>query len=205
MTELWLTNHDAYSHRCRFVISEKNQGLERGIGVKIRDIDINAKPEELALINPLNQAPVLIDRDLQLYESSIICEYLDERFPHPQLMPTSVSCRARTRLFIFHFNNSLYKSMDLILTSKSPNKVKEHRSLLSEQLQFLSKDLSTKFLVGNEITMADVSLAPLLWRLQILDVKLPQRSAPILKYAEKMFARDSFLNSLTPAEKEMWR
>lgn len=205
MIELWSSNHDAYSHRCRIVIREKDLGLERGIGIEMRDVDLNNKPEDLARLNPYNQVPVLVDRDLSLYESSIICEYLDERFPHPQLMPTSVTEKARARLMIHKFDREYFAYMDRILAAKTA-KANEYRGMLAEQLLLLTQYMGkSKFLLGNEMSMADVALAPLLWRLEMLEVKLPPRAAPLLKYAETVFARDSFVNSLTSAEREMRR
>lgn len=208
MIELWSSNHDAYSHRCRIVICEKDLGLERGIAVEIKDIDINNKPEDLARINPNNQVPVLVDRDLHLYESSIICEYLDEHFPHPQLMPVAVPEKGKARLMMHQFDRMLYSKMDKILAARSTrsNKTNEHRALLAESLLMLAQNMGkNKYMVGNELTMVDVNLAPLLWRLEFLEVKLPLRAAPLLKYAETVFARPSFVKSLTPMEKEMRR
>ena len=204
MIELWCSNHDAYSHRCRIVLGEKDLGVDRGVGVHVRYIDTNNKPEDLARINPLNQLPVLVDRDLHLYESNIINEYLDERFPHPQLMPLGVSEKGKARLMLHRFNADLYSKMDVILATKPSKKLDVHRKLLAESLLMLSQSRGkTKFFLSNEFTMVDVALAPLLWRLKHLDVKLPPKAAPLLKYAEEVFERPSFINTLTPAEQEM--
>ncbi len=203
MIELWSSNHDAYSHRCRIVIAEKDLGLDKGIGVVVRNIDTSNKPEDLARINPLNKVPVLVDRSLHLYESNIINEYLDERFPHPQLMPVGVSGKGTARLMMFDFDRELYSRMDVILASKPGKKLDLQRALLAEALLRLSQSIRTKYLIGNEFTMVDVALAPLLWRQEYLGVRLPPKAAPLLKYAEKVFSRPSFMQSLTPAEKEM--
>lgn len=203
MTELWSSNHDAYSHRCRIVIQHKGAGLDRGIGVTIKNIDVNNKPEDLGRLNPYNQVPILLDRDITLFESSIICEYLDERFPHPQLMPSGVTGKGKVRLKIHQFGKELYNHMDRILAAKSA-KVNEYRRSLAESLLMLSHGLGrNRFLLGNEMSMVDVALAPLLWRLDLLEIKLPPRAAPLLKYAEIVFSQDSFMGSLTPTEKEM--
>lgn len=203
MMQLWSTNHDAYSHRCRIVIEEKGYGLERGIDVDIRTIDLHNKPEDLIQINPHNEIPVLVDREMSLYESSIICEYLDERFPHPQLMPAGVTEKARARLLIHYFNRELFATMAKLKLAKA-TKASELRSSLITNLLKVSHSLEkNKYLLGNELTMADVALLPLLWRLEHLEIKLPSRAKSLLKYAETLFARPSFLASLTPVEKQM--
>ena len=97
-----------YSHRCRFVLFEK------GMDFEIRDVDLFAKPEDIALMNPYNEVPILVERDLILYESHIINEYIDERFPHPQLMPGDPVARARVRLFLFNFEKELFAHVNLL-------------------------------------------------------------------------------------------
>ena len=204
MIELWSSNHDAYSHKCRIVLREKDIGVDRGVGVDIRTIDLNKKPEDLARINPSNQVPVLVNRDFHLYESNIINEYLDERFPHPQLMPQGVSEKGKARLMMHRFDTDLYSKMDAILTTKPSKKQNLKRKLLIESLLSLSQSLGkSKYIMSNEFSMVDVALAPLLWRLGMLGVKLPVKASPLLKYAEIVFERQSFLDSLTPVEKEM--
>ncbi len=205
MIELWSSNHDAYSHRCRIVIEEKSPGDEQRIAVKTRWIDLNKKPEDLARINPLNRVPVLVNRDLHLYESNIISEYLDERFPHPQLMPMGVSEKARARLMLHRIDVDLYDRMDIILNPKLSKKKQDlNRQLLAESLLLLSQSIGkTKFFYGNDISMVDIALAPLLWRLKHLEVRLPPKAAPLLKYAETIFERKGFMDSLTAAERGM--
>ena len=162
MIELWSSNHDAYSHRCRIVIEEKDLGLEKGKGmsIRVRLVDINKKPEDLASINPLNQVPVLVDRDLRLYESNIINEYLDERFPHPQLMPLGVADKGKARLLLHELDWNFYSRMDAILASKPGKQQNLHRKLLAEALLGLSQRMGrTKYFTGNEFTMVDVAFS----------------------------------------------
>ena len=204
MTEFWSSNHDAESHRCRIVLGEKDLSVERGIGVKVRQIDTNLKSDELARINPENKIPMLVERDLKLYEGFIICEYLDERFPHPQLMPLGVTERAKARLWIHNFDKELYSLMNLILATKQGKKLESYRKELAEKLLFLTVTLGRgKYFLGNEFSMVDVAIAPLLWRLEFLGVSLPPKVAPLLKYAENIFSRPSFIHSLTATEKKM--
>ncbi len=206
MTELWTSNHDAESHRCRIVLAEKDQSIERGIGVRLKQIDINAGSEDLALINPRNKVPLLVERNLKLNEAPIICEYLDERYPHPQLMPPGVADRARARLLIHDFDSELYALAHVILKTKPSKKLDQSRRQLADRLLLLSLRIGrSKFFLGNELSMVDITLAPLLWRLEILKIQLPPKAAPLLKYAEGVFNRKSFIRSLTATEKKMRR
>ena len=108
MMVLYSGTTDPYSHRCRFVLFEK------GMDFEIRDVDLFAKPEDIALMNPYNEVPILVERDLILYESHIINEYIDERFPHPQLMPGDPVARARVRLFLFNFEKELFSNVNIL-------------------------------------------------------------------------------------------
>ena len=203
MIKLWASNHDPYSHRCRIVICEKDLGLEKGVGIVIKRIDLNSKPPELAILNPHNKVPVLDDRDLRLYESNIINEYIDERFPHPQLMPIGVSEKGESRLLMHEFN-SLFALADTIENSRSEKMVNSARRELADALLAISPKLvRSRFLIGSEFTLVDATLAPLLWRLQKLKIRLPARAASLAKYAETLFERPSFRKSLTPAEAAM--
>ena len=188
------------------MLAEKDMSVERGIGVRVKQIDINAGSEDLARINPRNKVPMLVERDLQLSEAHIICEYLDERYPHPQLMPLGVAERARARLLIHSFDVDFYALMNLILKTKPSKKLDECRRLLADRLLLLSTKVGrTKHFLGNDFTMVDIAIAPLLWRLESLRIKLPPKSAPLLKYAEGVFNRKSFIIALTAAEKKMRR
>ena len=208
MFELWSTNHDAYSHRCRIVIYEKNISFERKSGVKVRYIEPGAKmAEDLARVNPHNRIPMLVDHDVVLYEANIINEYLDERFPHPQLMPLSVAEKGKARLMLHDLDRDLYSRMDQIMLTKPSKKLNALRAELAHLLLLFSQNVlgNGKYISGNDFGMLDIALAPLLWRLDFLGVKLAPRAAPLLKYAETVFGRDSFRESLTPAEKEIRR
>jgi RNA polymerase-associated protein len=138
-----------FSHRCRFVLFEK------GMDFEIRDVDLYNKPEDISVMNPYGQVPILVERDLILYESNIINEYIDERFPHPQLMPGDP---------IF---------------------------------------LKNKYMLGDDFSMLDVAIAPLLWRLDYYGIDLSKNAAPLLKYAERIFSRPAYIEALTPSEKVM--
>ena len=145
--------------------------------------------------------------DIVLYEANIICEYLDERFPHPQLMPAEPVMRARVRLFLFNFERELFTHVRTLESSKTDEVAKQAaRAAIHDQLTAMSPVfLKNKYIFGEEFTMLDVVMAPLLWRLGYYGIDLPPSAAPLQKYAERLFSRQSFIDSMTPSEKVMRR
>ena len=188
-----------FSHRCRFVLFEK------GMDFEIKDIDTFNKPEDLAIINPYNQVPVLVERDLILYESNIINEYLDERFPHPQLMPADPVMRGRGRLVLFRLEKELFVHVATLENPAATNKEQaKAREAIAQGLTMIAPSYTkNKYVLGDDFSMIDVALAPLLWRLTHYDIKLGKSAAPLLKSAERIFQRPAFAEALTPAEKAM--
>ncbi|HFC6153267.1 TPA: glutathione S-transferase N-terminal domain-containing protein [Neisseria meningitidis] len=188
-----------FSHRCRFVLYEK------GMDFEIKDVDIYNKPEDLAVMNPYNQVPVLVERDLLLHESNIINEYIDERFPHPQLMPGDPVMRGRGRLVLYRMEKELFNHVQVLENPAATNKEQaKAREAIGNGLTMLAPSFSkSKYILGEDFSMIDVALAPLLWRLDHYDVKLGKSAAPLLKYAERIFQREAFIEALTPAEKAM--
>ena len=188
-----------FSQRCRIVLYEK------GMDFQIIDVDLMNKPEDLAVMNPYNRVPVLVERDLILYESNIINEYIDERFPHPQLMPADPVMRARARLFLFRFEQELFSHV-LTLENGPTRNIEKARVYIRENLIQIAPIFSKqKYMLGDEFSMLDVAIAPLLWRLECYEIQLPKQAAPLLKYAERLFGRQPFIDSMTPAEKAMRR
>ncbi len=189
-----------FSHRSRFVLFEK------GMDFEIRDVDLYNKPEDIAVMNPYAQVPILVERDLILYESNIINEYIDERFPHPQLMPGDPVDRARVRLFLLNFEKELFVHVSTLeargaKNDKAIEKAKQH---IADRLTQLSPVfLKNKFMMGDQFSMLDVVIAPLLWRLNHYGITLSKNAAPLLKYAERIFSRPAFIEALTPSEKVM--
>ncbi len=190
-----------FSQRCRFVLYEK------GMDFEIKDVDIFNKPEDLAIMNPYNQVPVLVERDLILHESNIINEYIDERFPHPQLMPGDPVMRGRGRLVLHCMEKELFSLVQILETPESTNKEQaKAREAIGNGLTVLASAFSkNKYILGDDFSMIDVALSPLLWRLDYYDIKLGKSAAPLLKYAERIFQREAFIEALTPAEKAMRR
>ena len=181
-----------FSHRCRFVLFEK------GMDFEIRDVDLYNKPEDISVMNPYGQV---------LYESNIINEYIDERFPHPQLMPGDPVDRARVRLFLLNFEKELFVHVSILesRTAKSNEKALEKaRAHIRDRLtQLAPVFLKNKFMLGDGFSMLDVAIAPLLWRLDYYGIELSKNAAPLLKYAERIFSRPAYIEALTPSEKVM--
>ena len=190
-----------FSQRCRFVLYEK------GMDFEIKDVDIFNKPEDLAVMNPYNRVPVLVERDLILYESNIINEYIDERFPHPQLMPGDPVMRGRGRLVLFRMEKELFSLVHVLENPNSTNKeMTKARESIGNGLTMLAPAFTkNKYILGDDFSMIDVALSPLLWRLDHYDIKLGKSAAPLLKYAERIFQREAFIEAMTPAEKAMRR
>ena len=185
-----------YSHRCRIVLYEK------GMDFEVIDIDLMSRVEDIAAINPYNKVPVLIERDLILYEANIINEYIDERFPHPQLMPPDPVMRGRARLFLHRFEQELYSQVDVI--EQGGKNADQARSIIRDNLTQLAQILTRqKFLLGDEFSMLDVAIAPLLWRLEHYGIQMGKDAAPLMKYAERLFSRQGFIDALTPSERAM--
>ena len=190
---------DHYSHRVRIVLAEK------AVTVDIIDVDPFNKPDELADVNPYNELPALLDRDLVLYEPNVMMEYLDERFPHPPLLPVYPVARAESRLFMYRIQRDWARLADLILSSKDKDAIAQAQKELREGLISVSPIFEEKpYFMSDEFTIVDCCLAPVLWRLPILGVEIPQEQAKALhKYMELVFSRESFQESLSEAEQEM--
>ena len=198
MMNLYSGTTDPFSHRCRIVLFEK------GMDFQVIDVDLFNKPEDIAVINPYNRVPVLVDRDLVLYESNIINEYIDERFPHPQLMPPDPIMRARARQLLHTFELELFSHIDVL--EKNPKGADKERAHVRDQLTQLAPMFAKqKFLLGDDFSMLDVAIAPLLWRLDHYGIELPRSAAPLMKYAERIFSRQGFIDAMTPSEKVMRR
>src|SRR5215212_8403623 len=186
------------SHRTRIVLAEKD------ITVEVINIDPNNKPEDLADLNPYNSAPTLIDRDLVLYDSRVIMEYLDERFPHPPLMPVDPVSRARARLALYQIEHDWY---DLARKMDAPGVNKDMaqlRKVLRDNVLGSADLFKLKpFFLSDEFSMVDATIAPILWRLPRYEIDLPPQAQPLLKYASTIFSRPAFRASLSESEREM--
>ena len=192
-----------FSQRCRLVLFEK------GMDFEVRDVDLFNKPEDISTMNPYGQVPILVERELILYESNIINEYIDERFPHPQLMPADPLMRARARLMLFNFEKELFVHVHVLESERAKTNDKSHdkaRAEIRDRLTTLAPlFLKNKYMLGDEFSMLDVAVAPLLWRLDHYGIELSKTAAPLMKYAERIFSRPAYIEALTPSEKVMRR
>ena len=197
MMTLYSATTCPFSHRCRIVLFEK------GMDFQIIDVDLYNKPEDLAVMNPYDQVPVLVERDLVLYASNIINEYVDDRFPHPQLMPADPGMRARARLFLHRFEQEIFCHINIV-EQGSQKAADKARAEIRDNLTVIAPIfVKQKYMLGDEFSMLDVTIAPLLWRLDYYGIQLPKQAAPLLKFAERLFSRPPFIDALTASEKAM--
>ena len=189
---------DPWSHRTRLVLSEK------GINIDFIDVDKGDLPEDLFDLNPYNSIPTLVDRELVLYDSRVIIEYLDERFPHPPLMPVDPVTRAQFRLALYRIERDWYSVVeDILKGGDRKSMVRACKVLQDSIVSSVEIFTSKRFFLSDEFSLVDCTVAPILWRLPILNVKLPTQAGKILEYMDNVFARQSFRDSLTELEEEM--
>ena len=188
---------DIYSHQARIVLAEK------GVGVEISFIDPIELPEDLLELNPYGTVPTLVDRELVLYNSHIIMEYLDERFPHPPLMPVYPVSRGQSRLTMHRIQNDWYVLAEKIMAKKGD--LEATRNELREAFLSLAPLFAeTPYFMSEEFSLVDCYLAPLLWRLPALGIELTGTGSKDLKaYMKRIFERPSFIASLTDQEREI--
>ncbi len=193
---------DPYSHRVRIVLFEK------GVSADILDVEKMPKVyEELVELNPYGSVPTFTDRDLVLYHSNIIMEYLDERFPHPPLMPVYPVARARARLMMYRIQRDWYSLLDKILQANEKSvsgEIKLAKKELTESLlSVVPVFADSLYFFSEEFSLLDCCIAPLLWRLPSLGITQPSETGPIQKYEERIFSRESFIASLSEAERAL--
>lgn len=189
---------DPHSHRVRMVLSEKS------ITYDVANVDEDNLPEDLVDLNPYNSIPTLLDRELALYETRTIMEYLDERFPHPPLMPVDPVSRARFRLAMYHVERDWLVFADILENSARKDEHTRARKELREALMSSADLFAIKpYFLSDEFSLVDCSIAPLLWRLPHYGIELPSQAKAIKQYADNIFSRPSFKNSLTEIEQEL--
>ena len=183
-----------YSHRARIVLAEKD------IQAVIQNLDPGEEPEDLYNLNPYGSLPTLVDRDLALYDSRVIVEYLDERFPHPPMMPVDPVSRAHARLALYRVETDWYSLLDDIERGEKGRRDKARTALRDSIAAAADVFAARPFFLSEEFSMADAWIAPILWRLPHWGVKLPKQAAAVEAYAERIFAREGFRRSLSEAE-----
>ena len=192
---LYSDNDDLYSHQVRIVLAEK------GVNVEIMNAKTGDAPSDLLAVNPYGTVPTLIDRELVLYEARIIMEYLDERFPHPPLLPVYPVARAETRKMMHRIEQDWYSLLQQIQRSQD---VESAEALLLESLCSLEPIFADKmYFLSDEFSLLDCALAPLLWRLPQLGVDISSDYKALNAYMQRVFKRESFQTSLTDAERQL--
>ena len=184
------------SHRTRIVIKEKE------ISAEIHEVDLNAIPEEIKILSPYDEYPSLVDRELVLQNSRVFIEYLDERFPHPPLLPVDPISRAKFRLALNEIEHNWYSKYsdaynDEALDEKFVSEIKNYFLEIAPLIK-------RKFFMSDDFGLVDCSIAPLLWRLKSLDFDLAENNKIIADYSERLFEREAFQDSLTETEKELF-
>ena len=185
------------SHAVRFVLAEK------AINVEILNVFGDDKPEDLLNLNPYNTILTLVDRELVLYEAQIIMEYLDERFPHPPLMPVDPVARANNRLFRYRIKRDIYQLVDEIENGQEDESGTARKSLRDHLTAIAPVFAAKPFFMSEDYSLVDCFLAPVLWRLPSYNIHLPSGAKALLQYGERLFERDAFEASLTEPEREM--
>lgn len=191
---------EPHSHRTRIVLAEK------GVEIDIINVVPGRYPEDLLDLNPYHSLPTLVDRDLVLYDSRVIIEYLDERFPHPPLMPVDPILRAQFRLALYRIERDWYSLAQQVEEDHLHDKKHEskHRKELRDSILQSADVFKVKpYFLSDEFSLVDASIAPILWRLRRYDIELPPQAQALARYANNMFSRPSFRASLSDAEIEM--
>lgn len=198
-TTLYSSTQSINCNVVRFIMEHKS--IEKDI------IIINPKemPEEILELNPYQSMPTLFDRGIVLYDLMVIMEYLDERFPFPPLMPVDPIEKAEKRLLLYRFTrakNCWYKLIDIILTGNKDKAQKARKTLHNNLIELIPLFSYKPYFKSEVMTLVDVCLAPILWRLDLLGINLENKGKPILKYSSKIFAEEGFYKSLTSYEKD---
>ena len=188
---------DIFSHRVRIVLAEK------GVSVDVINMDANDKLEDLCRLNPYGTAPTLVDRDLVLYNANIIMEYLDERFPHPPLMPVYPVARAKTRLMIHRIDREWSETLVRRIEAGNEDSEQACKELRNYLIDLAPVFGNATYFLNDEFTLLDCCIAPILWRLPAWGIILPPEAKAVIKYSERVFNRDSFQASLTEAEQDI--
>ncbi len=196
---LYTASDDIYNHRTRLVLAQKNLSAE------VIEVDPADLPGSLLEVNPSAELPTLVDQSLVLPESELIMQYLEERYPNPPLLPDNAVFRADTRMKVLRLKRDCHPFFHQILMGNEKTAKPARKALQQALLKFapLVNTPESPYLGGETFSLIDCCLAPLLWRLPILGIKLPKRAQPLIEYAERVFARKAFQSSLTLTESEL--
>jgi len=194
---LYTTANSIECHRTRIVLTEKD------ITHELIQVDLKKLPEDLIDLNPYGSVPTLVDRELVLYNSRVIMEYLEERFPHPPLMPVGPVQRAQTRLALFRVEHDWFPLVKIIET-KAEKAVAKAKKELTESIASVAEIFTVMpFFLSEDFSLVDASIAPILWRLPHYGIELPKEAKAVNDYAQRLFDREGFQLSLTESEREL--
>jgi len=194
---LFSDGNDLLSHRVRMVLAEK------GINHEIVNVDADNLPEDLIDLNPYNTAPTLVDRDLVLYDAQLIMEYLDERFPHPPLMPVDPVNRAKLKMLLIRIKKDWDPLVEKLIGKTEKQGVKQRKELRESLTTIAPVFEQRPYFMSDEFTLVDCALAPILWRLNEMCIELPESAIAVTQYAQRLFERESFQESLSDIEEDM--
>ena len=194
---LFSSDDDVLCHRVRLVLASK------GVAHDLISVDPQDPPEDLIDLNPYHSVPTLVERDMVLYAASVVCEYLDERYPHPPLMPIEPLARARLRLAMLRLEHDWVPQIQKI--QRGPKREADEGRKRLKELVTASVPLfkAHKFYLNSEISLADCAMAPIVWRLPALGVPLPRDGKVIEDYGSRIFRSPAFERSLTAAERKL--
>ena len=194
---LFSSTDDVLCHRVRLVLAAK------GVSYDLVSVDPQEPPEDLIDLNPYHSVPTLVERELVLYAASVVSEYLDERYPHPPLMPVDPLSRARLRLAMLRIEHDwvpLVQAIQLGSKAQAESARKRLKELLTASVPLFK---ASKFFLNPEMSLADCAMAPIVWRLDALGIGLPKDGKAIEDYGNRIFRNPGFVRSLTDQEKKL--
>jgi RNA polymerase-associated protein len=194
---LFSRGDDAHSHWVRFALAEK------ALGARLIETDVAHPPEDLIDLNPYHAVPTLIDRDLVVYEARIVCEYLDERYPHPPLLPTDPVSRAQTRVALHRIEQDWYALLPALEGNDRREQQRARKLLRDSVIAAEPLFRARSWFLSEQFSVLDVAVAPMLWRLRLWEIEVADAAQSVQRYAQRLFARPGFRLSLSPLEHEM--
>jgi len=195
---LFSATDDVLCHRVRLVLAAK------GAAYDLVEVDVQEPPEDLIDLNPYQSLPTLVERDMVLYGASVVSEYLDERYPHPPLMPIDPLSRARLRLAMLRLDMDWVPQVQAIQTGSKAQAEAARKRLTELVAQSIPLFKAAKFFLNTEMSLADCAMAPIIWRLEALDIPLPKEGSRVIdEYGNRIFRNPGFLRSLTEQEKKL--
>ncbi|MCU7835207.1 MAG: glutathione S-transferase N-terminal domain-containing protein [gamma proteobacterium symbiont of Taylorina sp.] len=194
---LFSDGNDLLSHRVRMVLAEKS------INHEVVDVDPENIPEDLTDLNPYNTTPTLVDRDLVLFDAQLIMEYLDERFPHPPLLPVDPVNRARLKMLLIRIKTDWDPLVEKLIGKTEKQGVKQRKQLRESLTEIAPVFEQRPYFMSDEFTLVDCAIAPVLWRLGEMCIELPDSASAVTQYAQRLFDRESFRESLSEIEEDM--